>query len=219
MPSPTPLWSTSNIFLKTGDCQVSDYYCFNFTLFFSPFLEAFSLSYETVCHGSLYLTVGRHSVATTPTVGSLPERFSWHPFYARHASPFVPPHVHVSGSLGNPYQTIEALEHPRHHLCSSQRSTMQPLQYGTCFPSIQTDFRPVVSSHINGQPWEPHAAIVSPTLMQCVQQPLTSCCSRQCFTSQPLYSTQCSARPDIANVPKADPQHYDETTHLLANCP
>lgn len=159
-------------------------------------------------HSSLGLTATRHSAAMTSTAGSLPDKFSWQPFHACCAAPLDPTYGGISGSLGNPYLAVEALERAHHHLRAPQSSIMQPPPYYVSSSSAQSNFGPVlVSSHSHRQPWEPRAT-------WCIHQPVQSCSSQQCPASQSPCSTQCSTRPDTADTRVAD-----ATTPLLANSP
>lgn len=163
----------------------------------------------------------RLSIATTPTIGSLPERFSWQPFHSRHAVPIAPPHACVSGSLGNYFHTHGAHEYVRNYCYAPLSSSMQPPPppHHVCSSSGQTDYRPILSmSHSHGQFWESRAPPVSQTVTRC-HHPATSCCSQPSLISQSLCGAQYSKLPNTADSRKVDPGHYDETTPLLSNCP
>ncbi|XP_050699506.1 MFS-type transporter SLC18B1-like [Eriocheir sinensis] len=167
------------------------------------------------------LLAARLFSATTPAVGSLPERFSWQPFHAHHAAPFSPPHAEGSGSLGNPFVPIGAQERARPYPYAPQRPPMHQQPYYACSSSAQANFQPVfVPPHSHGRPWEPHSVPISPTLTQCIHQPVTSCCSQpSCLAAQSFCVAKCSTRPDITDSRQADPGHCDEKTPLLVNCP
>lgn len=173
-----------------------------------------------MCVSGCFLVAGL-SAATTATIGSLPERFSWQPFHARNAAPFSPPHAGVSGSLDN-FLTFEAPEHARNYFYAPQGNLMKspPPPCIVCSSSGLTNFRPThASSRSHGQPWEPLARSASQTLSRCVHPPLNSCYSQLRLAPQPLCGARCFTQPDNAEFDKVDLGRYDETTPLLANCP